>query len=65
MSEYIKQNFISGQILKAEHLNHMEDGIEQLSEGMALKSDIPSDEHINELISIALASFTNAEEVTY
>lgn len=32
MSEYIKQNFVSGQILKAEHLNHMEDGIGQLSE---------------------------------
>lgn len=28
MSEYIKQNFISGQILKAEHLNHIENGIE-------------------------------------
>lgn len=25
---YTKQNFVSGQILKAEHLNHMEDGIE-------------------------------------
>ena len=35
MSDYVKQNFTSGQILKAEHLNHMEDGIEQLSEGMA------------------------------
>lgn len=31
MSNYEKQNFISGQILKAEHLNHMEDGIGQLS----------------------------------
>lgn len=31
----------------------------------ALKSDIPTDEHINELISTALASFTNAEEVSY
>lgn len=27
MSNYIKQNFIGGQILKAEHLNHIEDGI--------------------------------------
>lgn len=35
MSEYIKQNFVSGQILKAEHLNHMEDGIGQLSEEVA------------------------------
>lgn len=32
MSEYIKQNFESGQILKAEHLNHMEDGITALSD---------------------------------
>ena len=29
---YEKQNFVSGQTLKAEHLNHMEDGIGQLSE---------------------------------
>ena len=32
MSSYEKQNFVSGQILKAEHLNHIEDGIGQLSE---------------------------------
>lgn len=32
MNEYIKQNFTSGQILKAGHLNYMEEGIEQLSE---------------------------------
>ena len=32
MSNYEKQNFVSGQILKAEHLNHMEDGIGYLSE---------------------------------
>ena len=32
MSSYEKQNFVRGQILKAEQLNHMEDGIEQLSE---------------------------------
>lgn len=32
MSNYEKQNFVSGQILEAEHLNHMEDGIGQLSE---------------------------------
>ena len=29
---YIKQNFIKGQILKADHMNHIEDGIEALSE---------------------------------
>lgn len=32
MSNYEKQNFQSGQILKASELNHMEDGIYQLSE---------------------------------
>lgn len=32
MSNYEKQNFVKGQILKAEHLNHIEDGIGQLSE---------------------------------
>lgn len=31
MSNYERQNFVSGQILKAEHLNHMEEGIEELS----------------------------------
>lgn len=39
MSNYEKQNFVSGQILKAEHLNHMEDGIGQLSEEVADKTD--------------------------
>lgn len=32
MSNYEKQNFVSGQILKVEHLNHMEDEISNLSE---------------------------------
>lgn len=32
MSSYEKQNFVSGQILKAEHLNHIEDGIGQLDQ---------------------------------
>ena len=27
---YEKQNFKTGQVLEAEHLNHMEDGIEEL-----------------------------------
>lgn len=35
MSEYNKQNFVSGQVLKAEHLNNMEDGIVALSEEIA------------------------------
>lgn len=39
MSEYIKQNFTSGQILKAEHLNHMEDGIESNANAVTLLSE--------------------------
>lgn len=39
MSNYEKQNFVSGQILKAEHLNHMEDGISQLYETTSQLSD--------------------------
>ena len=36
--DYTKQNFIKGQVLKADHLNYMEDGIATLSEEMdALK----------------------------
>ena len=31
MSNYVKQNFVSGQVLKAEHMNYIEAGIEQLS----------------------------------
>lgn len=31
--EYIKQNFVDGQTLKADHLNHMEDGIANASGG--------------------------------
>ena len=38
---YEKQNFQSGQILKAEHLNHMEDGIEQISEDISVKISLP------------------------
>ena len=52
MSNYEKQNFISGQILKAEHLNHMEDGIGQLSEaGITTREHIiPSSLHKMEII---------------
>ena len=32
MSDYIKQKFVKGQVLKAQHLNYIEEGIEQLSE---------------------------------
>jgi hypothetical protein len=59
MSEYIKQNFTSGQVLKAEHLNHMEDGIENLS------LTILTEEQVNELIDAKIASLVNAEEVSY
>ena len=29
---YTKQNFVKGQTLKADHMNHIEDGISTLSE---------------------------------
>ena len=29
---YEKQNFVKGQLLKADHLNHIEDGVTALSE---------------------------------
>ena len=31
---YIKQNFTDGQVLNAEHLNYIEEGISQLSEDL-------------------------------
>lgn len=31
---YVKQNFVKGQVLKAEHLNHMEDGIAAAAVGV-------------------------------
>ena len=31
---YVKQNFVKGQVLKADHLNHMEDGIAAAAVGM-------------------------------
>ena len=43
MSNYEKQNFVSGQILKAEHLNHMESGIESNANAVAsLSEEIPA-----------------------
>lgn len=36
---YVKQNFKSGQVLKADHLNHMEDGIAELEQQI---KDLPS-----------------------
>ena len=32
---YVKQNFVDGIVLKAEHLNHMEEGIAEACEGGA------------------------------
>lgn len=31
MSSYTKQTFVDGQILRAEHMNHIEDGIASLT----------------------------------
>lgn len=36
---YTKQNFVSGQILKADHLNAMEDGIEANDAAVAALSE--------------------------
>lgn len=36
---YTKQEFVSGQILKAEHLNNMEDGIESNANAVASLSE--------------------------
>lgn len=36
---YVKQNFEKGQILKADHLNHMEDGIAQLASEVEAPKD--------------------------
>lgn len=38
---YVKQNFEKGQILKADHLNHMEDGIAQLASEVEHNKDAP------------------------
>lgn len=38
---------------------------DETAQEVALKSEVPTDAHINELISAALAAFTNAEEVSY
>lgn len=59
MSNYIKQNFQSGQVLKASELNYMEDGIENLFLTML------TEDKVNELIDAKLSSITNAEEVSY
>lgn len=36
---YVKQNFEKGQILKADHLDHMEDGIAQLASEVETPKD--------------------------
>ena len=40
---YTKQNFTSGQTLKAEHLNHMEDGIEAIANNVQIKKIVFTD----------------------
>ena len=63
---YTKQNFKSKEKLYASDLNEMDEqlyqnteSISQLSEDKADKADIPTDEHINELISNALGVVEN------
>lgn len=57
---YTKQNFVSGQVLKAEHLNRMEDGI------VALEEDIPTAQELVDALPVAgedeiVAELLNAE----
>jgi hypothetical protein len=63
---YTKQNFKSGEKLYASDLNEMDEQIHQntesiskLSEDKADKAEIPTDEHINELINVALGVVEN------
>lgn len=54
---YVKQNFVDGQILTAEHMNHIEDGIAAVSEG--IKSDT-GDGISNTAKALLLNLFENA-----
>lgn len=58
---YEKQNFVSGQILKAEHLNHMEDGIEANEQAVAQLSEeiAPLKETLSQFPSIPTAASAN------
>ena len=63
---YTKQEFRSGDKLYASDLNKMDEQIHQntedisrLSEDKADKTEIPTDEHINELINVALGVVEN------
>ena len=48
MEEYIKQGFASGQILKAKHLNYMEEGISILSQNVAnISASLNNNDSIN------------------
>ena len=49
---YVKQNFTDGAVLKAEHLNHIEDAIEELYENAVTVEDV-------------IAAFPNGDEVAY
>lgn len=53
---YTKQNFISGQTLKAEHMNHIENGISQLSEDI---EKIVDDKNFDELKMLVEANIIN------
>ena len=53
---YTKQNFISGQKLKAEHMNHIENGISQLSDDI---EKIVDDKNFDELKMLVEANIIN------
>ena len=55
---YTKHEFQSGQKLYASALNEMEEQIYQNTEDIA-SLNIPTDEHINELINVALGVVEN------
>lgn len=52
---YEKQNFIDGQVLTAEHLNHIEDGIAAVAE--AADRDA--------IVDAVIAALPDASEVSY
>lgn len=37
MSKYTKQSFVEGQMLKAQHLNHIENGISSLASNLSTR----------------------------
>lgn len=61
---YEKQNFVSGQILKADHLNHMEDGIGQLSEDIESLRDEVEGEVITKSGTVVTLDCDRATKLT-